>query len=89
MPNQKKNQAAENAQPGDPLFNLHHAEAEAELARLNPVAMTTKGLSPNDSGVVTGDAADDDPTDGKNGPVDSQGQRRGQASETGSAAGHR
>ncbi len=88
MPNQKKNQSSAAPQPGDPLFTLHHAEAEAELARQNPVAMTTRGLSPNDSGLVSG-ATDADLTDGLNGPIDSQGQRRGLPPETGSVAGHR
>ncbi|MBC7446527.1 MAG: hypothetical protein H7330_00535 [Hymenobacteraceae bacterium] len=88
MPAQKKPQSSENLQPGDPLFTLHHAEAEAELARQNPVAMTTRGLSANDSGLVSGSSADTDPTDGLNGPLDSQGQRRGQTPETGSGAGH-
>ncbi len=89
MSNQPKNQPAANAQPvGDPLFTLHHAEAEAELQRQNPVAMTTSGLSANDSGII-GD--DDETTDGATGPVDRQGQRRGQqptTPETGSGAGH-
>lgn len=90
MPSQKKNQHPESPQPGDPLFTLHHAEAEAELARQNPTALTTSGLSPNDSGVASsGD--DDDLSDGANGPVDRQGQRRGQpltTPEMGSGAGH-
>ena len=89
MPNQpKKPQPA--AQPGDPLFTLHHAEAEAALQRQNPVAMTTSGLSANDSGRISSaaDIDDDEPA----GPIDRQGQRRGlppTTSETGSVAGHR
>jgi hypothetical protein len=87
MPTQKKNQQPENSQPGDPLFNLHHAEAEAELARQNPVAMTTSGLSANES--ITTDT--DDISDTATGPLDSQGQRRGQSLNTpnlGTTAGH-
>lgn len=89
MPNQKKDQSSENVRLGDPLFNLHHAEAEAALARQNPVAMTLSGLSPNDSGLVN--TGHDDLTDGATGPVDRQGQRRGlplTTPEMGSGAGH-
>lgn len=88
MPTNKKNQPNQpDQQPGDPLFNLKHAEAEAELTRQNPTAMTTGGLSANDS-TITGD---EDFSDGATGPVDRQGQRRGQqptGPESGSTAGH-
>lgn len=88
MPSQSKNQQPAQQQPGDPLFNLHHAEAEAELARQNPVATTQAGLSADDR-LVVGD--DDLGDDAATGPVDRQGQRRGQqptTPETGTGAGH-
>ena len=85
----KKTSETPTPQPGDPLFNLHHAEAEAALEAQNPVAMTQMGLSANDSNARSGDA-DEFPAD-RLGPVDSQGQRRGLPTEpeTGSTAGHR
>ena len=83
MPNQAKKNAPDQ-QPGDPLFNLHHAEAEAELQRQNPVAMTQRGLSADDRFVIGDD-------DAATGPVDRQGQRPGQQPTqpaSGSGAGH-
>lgn len=69
------------AATGDPLFNLHHAEAEAELAK------TTGGLGPTTNEYVSSDeeAAIDDAT----APRDSQGSIRGAAGAnvTGSSAG--
>lgn len=89
MSTQKKNQSDAANQPGDPLFNLHHAEAEAALQREDPTALTTRGLSANES-VSSADDEDAD-SDGTAGPLDSQGQRRGQplsTPEMGSGAGH-
>ncbi len=91
MPTQKKNQQPENSQPGDPLFNLHHAEAEAELARQNPAALTTNGLSATNAPADDADDADDTTSDLSVGPLDSQGQRRGEPLNipgAGSTAGH-
>ena len=67
MANQPKKQAAQ-PQPGDPLFNLKHAQAEAELA------LKTGGLGPLTNEYITTDedAALDE------GPRDSQGFRRGE-----------
>ena len=66
---------------GDPLFNLHHAEAEAELAK------TTGGLGPTTNEDLSSDeeAAIDDAT----APRDSQGSVRGASNTnaTGSNAG--
>ena len=64
---------------GDPLFNLKHAQAEADLAR------KTGGLGPetNDYEGTDEDAELDE------GPRDSQGQRRGETGpgDEGSTAG--
>ncbi|UYZ63281.1 hypothetical protein [Hymenobacter weizhouensis] len=79
MANQEKKQAAAPQQTGDPLFNLKHAQAEAELAQ------QTGGLGPTTNVYITTDEEDamDD------GPRDKQGHRRGEAEgpETGSTAG--
>ena len=54
---------------GDPLFNLKHAQAEADLVQ------KTGGLGPETNGYMTTD--EDSELD--EGPRDSQGQRRGEA----------
>ena len=66
-------------QAGDPLFNLKHAQAEAELEQ------HTNGLGPVTNEYVTTD--EDSEID--EGPRDSQGQRRGETDPTdeGSTAG--
>lgn len=66
---------------GDPLFNLHHAEAEAELAK------TTGGLGPTTNEYVSTDEEAD--IDEAIAPRDSQGFVRGENSsnEVGSSAG--
>ncbi|MBF9142135.1 hypothetical protein [Hymenobacter properus] len=64
----------------DPLFNLKHAQAEADLAQ------NTNGLGPVTNEYVTTD--EDSELD--EGPRDSQGQRRGEndpTADTGSTAG--
>ncbi|WP_157807754.1 hypothetical protein [Hymenobacter chitinivorans] len=78
MANQPKNQSAQ-SQPGDPLFNLKHAQAEAELAQ------NTGGLGPITNVYVTSD--EDDAID--EGPRDKQGNRRGEpdAPDAGTTAG--
>lgn len=78
MANQSKNQSAQN-QPGDPLFNLKHAQAESELAQ------NTGGLGPITNVYVTND--EDEALD--EGPRDKQGNRRGanDGPEAGSTAG--
>ena len=65
---------------GDPLFNLHHAEAEAELAK------TTGGLGPTTNEYVSSDEKAD--IDDAIAPRDSQGFVRGENSTntTGSSA---
>lgn len=74
MANQPKNQPT----PGDPLFNLKHAEAEAELSN------QTGGLGPTTNEYIS----TDEDAELDEGPRDKQGQRRGEAdSTTGSAAG--
>ena len=90
MPTSKKDSKTETPQPGDPLFNLHHAEAEAALAAKNPVALTQLGLAANADATAAPDDDDDDAT-ATPGPLDSQGQRRGQPTDpaVGSTAGHR
>ena len=55
---------------GDPLFNLHHAEAEAELAK------TTGGLGPTTNEYVSSEEEAD--IDAATAPRDSQGFVRGQ-----------
>ena len=63
----------------DPLFNLKHAQAEADLAQ------NTQGLGP-----ITNDyVSTDEETEIDEGPRDSQGQRRGETSpsDEGSTAG--
>lgn len=66
---------------GDPLFNLHHAEAEAELAK------TTGGLGPTTNEYVSSDEEAD--IDDATAPRDSQGFVRGEnaTNVTGSSAG--
>jgi len=63
----------------DPLFNLKHAQAEADLAQ------NTQGLGPITNEYVTSD----EDTEIDEGPRDSQGQRRGEStsSDEGSTAG--
>lgn len=63
----------------DPLFNLKHAQAEADLAQ------NTNGLGPVTNEYVTSD--EDAEID--EGPRDSQGQRRGETepNDEGSTAG--
>ncbi|UOQ99215.1 hypothetical protein MUN81_06890 [Hymenobacter sp. 5317J-9] len=78
QPNSKSNQkSADNEH--DPLFNLKHAEAEADLAQKN------NGLGPVTNEYVTTD--EDEEID--EGPRDSQGQRRGEPDNSveGSTAG--
>ncbi|RSK47687.1 hypothetical protein [Hymenobacter rigui] len=78
MANQPKNQNAQ-SQPGDPLFNLKHAEAESALIQ------NTGGLGPTSNEYIT----TDEDADLDEGPRDKQGFRRGEsaAPETGSTAG--
>ncbi len=66
---------------GDPLFNLHHAEAEAELAK------TTGGLGPTTNEYISSDEEAD--IDAATAPRDSQGSVRGENAPdvTGSSAG--
>ena len=63
----------------DPLFNLKHAQAEADLAQ------NTQGLGP----VTNEYISTDEDTEIDEGPRDSQGQRRGETdpSDEGSTAG--
>ena len=63
----------------DPLFNLKHAQAEADLVQ------KTQGLGP----VTNEYISTDEDTEIDEGPRDSQGQRRGEAasSDEGSTAG--
>ncbi len=67
----KKNEAA--GQDADPLFNLKHAQAEADLAA------KTNGLGPTTNEYVTSD--EDEEISNAEGPRDSQGQRRGEDDE--------
>ena len=78
--NSKKN-ADKETPAGDPLFNLHHAEAEAELEK------TTGGLGPTTNVYVSSD--EEDSIDEATAPRDSQGFSRGinDADATGSSAG--
>lgn len=55
---------------GDPLFNLHHAQAEAELAR------TTGGLGPTTNEYISTDEEADIAS--ATAPRDSQGFMRGE-----------
>ena len=66
---------------GDPLFNLHHAEAEAELAK------TTGGLGPTTNEYISSDEEAD--IDAATAPRDSQGFIRGENAPnvSGSSAG--
>ncbi|MDB5234004.1 MAG: hypothetical protein JWR44_997 [Hymenobacter sp.] len=74
-----KSKQDSNQNEHDPLFNLKHAQAEADLEQ------TTNGLGPVTNEYVTTD--EDDEID--EGPRDSQGQRRGEPDNTdeGSTAG--
>ena len=78
QPNSKSNQS--NGQDEhDPLFNLKHAQAEADLA------LKTNGLGP-----ITNDyVSTDEDFEIDEGPRDSQGQRRGEPTppDAGSTAG--
>ncbi|TGE10372.1 hypothetical protein [Hymenobacter fodinae] len=78
MANQSKKQTTQE-QPGDPLFNLKHAQAESELIQ------NTGGLGPTTNVYITTD--EDDALD--EGPRDKQGNRRGanDGPDVGSAAG--
>ncbi|UOG73886.1 hypothetical protein MTX78_17405 [Hymenobacter tibetensis] len=77
MANKPKNQENQ-PQPGDPLFNLKHAQAESELSA------TTGGLGPISNEYISTD--EDDEID--EGPRDKQGLRRGEnPPTTGSTAG--
>jgi hypothetical protein len=66
---------------GDPLFNLHHAQAEAELAK------NTGGLGPTTNVYVSSEEEED--IDAATAPRDSQGFQRGenQSDTIGSSAG--
>ena len=81
MATNSKNSADKAPTTGDPLFNLHHAEAEAELAK------TTGGLGPTTNEYVSSD--EDADIDDATAPRDSQGFVRGENSSnvTGSSAG--
>ena len=74
MADSSKNKKADNAKPeiqtGDPLFTLHHAQAEAELAKHNG------GLGPTTNVYVTNDEEED--IDKASAPIDSQGFTRGE-----------
>lgn len=67
MANKLKDQENQ-PQPGDPLFNLKHAQAESELSA------TTGGLGPISNEYVSTD--EEDELD--EGPRDKQGLRRGE-----------
>ena len=71
MPKNSPKKAESSDEATDPLFNLKHAQAEADLAA------KTNGLGPTTNVYVS---ADED-AEIDEGPRDSQGQRRG---ETGS-----
>ncbi|MGY3088837.1 hypothetical protein ACVWYF_001877 [Hymenobacter sp. UYAg731] len=85
MADSSKNKKADNAnaeiQTGDPLFNLHHAQAESELAKHNG------GLGPTTNVYVTND--EEENIDEASAPIDSQGFTRGadEPGITGSNAG--
>ncbi|RZK27484.1 MAG: hypothetical protein EOO57_22695 [Hymenobacter sp.] len=72
---------APDASADDSLLNLKFAEAEADLAQ------KTGGLGPTTNVYVSSD--EDDEITAAEGPVDSQGQRRGETNPTdeGSTAG--
>ena len=77
MANKPKNQENQ-PQPGDPLFNLKHAQAESELEA------TTGGLGPTSNEYISTDENDEI----DEGPRDKQGLRRGEnPPTTGSTAG--
>ena len=80
MANSRKNSANHNQDtPGDPLFNLKHAQAEAELQQ------QTGGLGPLTNEYIS----TDEDAELDEGPRDSQGLRRGESTDliTGSTAG--
>lgn len=74
MADSSKNKKADTAktenQTGDPLFTLHHAQAEAELAKHNG------GLGPTTNVYVTND--EEENIDEAIAPIDSQGFTRGE-----------
>ena len=74
-----KSNSASDPNEHDPLFNLKHAQAEADLAQ------TTQGLGPITNEYIS----TDEETEIDEGPRDSQGQRRGETdpSDEGSTAG--
>lgn len=76
---QSKSKQKSSEEERDPLFNLKHAQAEADLAQ------STQGLGPVTNEYVT----TDEDTEIDEGPRDSQGQRRGETDPTdeGSTAG--
>jgi hypothetical protein len=78
---QDKKNAAPDASADDSLLNLKFAQAEADLAA------KTNGLGPTSNEYVTSDE-DDEITAGE-GPMDKQGQRRGETdpNDQGSTAG--
>ena len=78
QPKATPNQPAD-ANAHDPLFNLKHAQAEADLVQ------NTSGLGP----VTNEYVSTDEDTEVDEGPRDSQGQRRGETNpnDQGSTAG--
>ena len=74
MADSSKNKKADTAnaeiKAGDPLFTLHHAQAETELAKNNG------GLGPTTNVYVTND--EEENIDGSIAPIDSQGFTRGE-----------
>lgn len=85
MADSSKNKKADTANTeiptGDPLFTLHHAQAEAELAKHNG------GLGPTTNIYVTND--EEENINEASAPIDSQGFTRGEdeAGSIGSNAG--
>ncbi len=73
MPKNPPKKVESSDQAADPLFNLKHAQAEAELAA------KTNGLGPTTNVYVTSD--EEDEIDRSEGPRDSQGQRRGETDD--------
>ena len=78
MANQPNKKPNDDAQAGDPLFNLKHAQAESELST------QTGGLGPTTNVYISSDEEDEI----DEGPRDKQGLRRGEVpTEDGTAAG--
>lgn len=77
--NQKNPSSNTNNTPGDPLFNLKHAQAESELQQ------QTGGLGPLTNEYIS----TDEDAELDEGPRDSQGLRRGESTDglIGSTAG--